>query len=252
MGKKGGSKHLKRKPAPIFWPIHRKENRWIVKPRAGPHKSTESIPLLVVLRDMLSIGKTRREVDFLLSRGNVMVDGVIRKDDDFPAGLMDIVEIPSLNKVYRILPIRGKGLRLHQVPNEERQFKLCKVMGKTTVKKGNVQLNLSDGRNILIKVADPKRPSEDIYKTSDLIRLSIPNAEILDHIPFEQGVLAIIDSGENVGQWGEVTKITESNIYGSTVTIRNSENQEVETVADYVFPIGKGEAWISLPRGEEP
>lgn len=251
MGKKGGSKHLKRKPAPIFWPIHRKENRWIVKPRAGPHKSTESIPLLVVLRDMLSIGKTRREVDILLSRGNVMVDGVIRKGDDFPVGLMDIVEIPSLNKVYRVLPIKGKGLRLHQVPNEERQFKLCKVMGKTTVKEGNVQLNLSDGRNILIRVADPKRPSEDIYKTSDLIRLSIPKVEVLDHIPLEQGVLAIIDSGQNVGQWGEVIKITESSIYRSTVTIRNSENQEVETVADYVFPIGKGEAWISLPRGEE-
>jgi small subunit ribosomal protein S4e len=199
---------------------------------------------------MLLIGKTRREVDFLLSRGNVMVDGVVRKDDDFPVGLMDIVEIPSLNKVYRVLPIQGKGLRLHQVPNEEKQFKLCKIIGKTTVKKGNVQLNLNDGRYVLIKVADPKRPSEDIYKTSDLIRLSIPKVEVLGHISLEQGVLAIIDSGENIGQWGEVTKITESSIYGSTVTIRNSENQEVETVADYVFPIGKGEAWISLP-GEE-
>jgi ribosomal protein S4E len=100
-------------------------------------------------------------------------------------------------------------------------------------------------------VVDPKKPSEDVYKTSDLIRVSIPKVEVLGHIPLEQGVLAIIDSGENAGRWGEVTKIVESGIYGSTVTIRNSENQEVETIADYVFPIGKGEAWISLPRGEE-
>jgi small subunit ribosomal protein S4e len=248
MGKKGGSKHLKRKPAPTFWPIHRKEKRWIVKPRAGPHNGTESIPLLVVLREILALGKTRREVDILLSRGNVRVDGVVRKDDDFPVGLMDVIEIPALNKVYRVLPFRGKGLRLHEIPKEERDFKLCKVVGKTTIRGGHLQLNLSSGRNIVVKVVDPKRPAEDVYKTSDLLRISIPKVEVLAHLPFEEGILALIDGGENAGQWGEVVKIGTPNVYGSTVTIRNAEDQEIETIADYVFPIGKGEAWINLPR----
>ncbi|MFX0075991.1 MAG: 30S ribosomal protein S4e, partial [Candidatus Hermodarchaeota archaeon] len=36
MTRKGGSKHLKRLPAPSSWPIHRKEFRWVVKPRSGP------------------------------------------------------------------------------------------------------------------------------------------------------------------------------------------------------------------------
>jgi len=252
MGKKGGSKHLDAKPAPTFWPIHRKDRIWVVKPSPGPHRIEESLPLLIVLRDILALGKTRRDVDILLSRGNVKVDGVVRKEVDFPVGLMDVIEIPALNKVYRVLPIQRKGLGLHEVPKEESDFKLCKIIGKTTIRGGHIQLNLSGGRNLLVKVADPRKPVEDTYKTSDLLRISIPKAEILAHLKFEEGVLALIDGGENAGQWGEVVKIGASVIHGSTITIRNAEDEEIETISDYIFPIGKGEAWISLPRGPEP
>ena len=251
MGGKGGPKHLKRKPAPSFWPIHRKEYRWVVKPSPGPHGTAESLPLLVVLRDILALGKTRREIDILLSQGNVKVDGTIRREDDFAVGLMDVIEVPALNKVYRVLPIPAKGLGLHEVPKEEHDFKLCKIIGKTTVQGGHIQLNLSGGRNVLVKVADPRKPAEDIYKTSDLLRISIPEGEVLAHLRFEEGVLALIDGGKNAGQWGEVVKIVPPSIYGSMVTIRNAEDQEIETISDYVFPVGKGEAWISLPRGSE-
>ncbi|MCJ7635724.1 30S ribosomal protein S4e [Candidatus Bathyarchaeota archaeon] len=251
MGRKGGSKSLKRKPAPIFWPIHRKDDRWVVKPQAGPHKGNECIPLLVILRDMLSLGKTRREVDILLSRGNVKVDGIIKKHDDFPVGLMDVIEIPAIDKVFRVLPIWGKGLRLHEVPKGERDFKLCKIVGKTTVREGHIQLNLSDGRNLVVKVVDSKKPVEDVYKTSDLLRVSIPKVEVLAHLQFGEGVLALIDGGQNAGRWGEVVKIGKPDVYGSKITIKNAEDQEMETISNYVFPIGKDEAWISLPKGAE-
>jgi len=251
MGKKGGSKHLQRKPAPSFWPIPRKEYRWVVKPRPGPHRSAESLPLLVVLRDILALGKTRREVDVLLSRGNVKVDGITRRNDDFPVGLMDVIEVPALNKVYRVLPIPGKGLGLHEVPKEESGFKLCKITGKTTGRGGHIQLNLSGGRNIVVKVADPVNPMEDVYKTGDLLKISIPKVEVLAHLKFEEGVLALIEGGRNAGQWGEVVKISRPSVYSSTVTIRNSEDQEIETLSNYIFPIGKGDTWIGLPGGPE-
>jgi small subunit ribosomal protein S4e len=249
MGKKGGSKHLKTKPAPAFWPIHRKEDRWTVRPRPGPHAIQESLPLLVVLRDMLSLGKTRREVDILLSQGNVKVDGVVRKDDDFPIGLMDVIEIPVLNRVYRVLPIEGKGLGLHEVPKEERDYKLCKITGKSTIRRGHIQLNLTGGRNLTVKVVDPKNPQEATYKTSDLLRVSVPRVEVLAHLPFEEGVLALISNGENAGEWGEVIRVSKPSYYGTNVTIRNAEDREIETISEYIFPIGKGEAWISLPGG---
>ncbi|MCJ7608320.1 30S ribosomal protein S4e [Candidatus Bathyarchaeota archaeon] len=249
MGKKGGSKHLKAKPAPAFWPIHRKEDRWTVRPSPGPHAIGESLPLLVVLRDMLSLGKTRREVTILLSQGNVKVDGVVRKDDDFPIGLMDVIEIPALSRVYRVLPIQGKGLRLHEAPKEERDYKLCKITDKNTIRGGHIQLNLTGGRNLTVKVVDPKNPQEATYKTSDLLRVSVPHVEILAHLPFLEGVLALISKGKDAGEWGEVIKISTPNYYGTSVTIRNAEDREIETISEYIFPVGKGEAWISLPGG---
>ena len=251
MGKLGGTKHLKRKPAPKFWPIHRKEYRWVVKPGVGPHGAASSLPLLVVLRDILDVARTRHEVDLILGRGEIKIDGVVRTNDDFPVGLMDVIDIPVLKKTYRVLPLLGKGLRLHGIGLDEKEFKLCKILNKTTIARGNVQLNLHDGRNQTIKVVDPKKPSEDIYKTNDLLKIKLPSQEILGHLRFEPGVLALVDSGRNVGRWGEVVKITEPNVYGSTAVLRDSNGEDFETVVDYLFPIGKGEPWISLPAQEE-
>ena len=250
MGKMGGTKHLKRKPAPSFWPIHRKEYRWIVKPGVGPH-GIASLPLLVVLRDILNVARTRREVDVILGRRNVMIDGVVRCDDDYPLGLMDVMDIPALKKTYRILPLPRKGLRPCGIGLDEKEFKLCKIVNKTTLNRGNVQLNLHDGRNQLIKVVDPKKPSEDVYRTNDLLKMKLPSQEILGHLRFEPGVLALVESGRNVGRWGEVVKLSEPNVHGSTAILRDSKGEDFETVVDYLFTIGKGKPWINLPVEEE-
>ena len=77
-----------------------------------------------------------------------MVDGVVRTDPRFPVGLMDIVEIPDMEKIYRILPKWKKGLVPQEVSKKESSFKLCRIENKTTIKNGNIQLNLHDGRNI--------------------------------------------------------------------------------------------------------
>ena len=248
----GGTKHLKRKPAPNFWPIHKKEHRWIVKPGVGPHRAAASLPLLVVLRDILNLARTRREVDVILERRNVIVDGVVRRGDDFPVGLMDVIDIPVLKKTYRILPLPRKGLRPYGIEFNEKEFKLCKIVNKATINRGNIQLNLHDGRNKLIKVVDPRKPLEDVYKTNDLLKIKLPSQEIMGHLRFEPGVLALVESGRNVGRWGEVVKLSEPNVYGSTAILRDSKGEDFETVVDYLFTIGKGEPWINLPIEEEP
>jgi small subunit ribosomal protein S4e len=247
----GGTKHLKRRPAPNFWPIHRKEYRWVVKPGAGPHRAAASLPLLVILRDMLNVARTRREVDVILEGANVKVDGVVRKRDDYPVGLMDVLEIPALNKVYRVLPQLGKGLRLHSIKPDEKGFKLCKIVNKTTVAGGNIQLNLHDGRNHIVQVVDPKKPTEDVYKANDLLKVGLLSQEVLGHLAFEPGVIALVERGRNVGRWGEVVRVSNPSFYGATAVLADSNGEEFETVVDYLFPIGKGEPWITLPAEDE-
>ncbi|MHA1832356.1 MAG: 30S ribosomal protein S4e, partial [Candidatus Baldrarchaeia archaeon] len=52
MGKKGPKRHLKRLPAPRFWPIHKKEFKWTVRPSPGPHPMNRCLPLLLIVRDI--------------------------------------------------------------------------------------------------------------------------------------------------------------------------------------------------------
>lgn len=247
----GSSHHLKRLPAPSFWPIPRKAHQWIVKPQSGPHSLNRCLPLLVVLREMLKLVRTRREAKYMLSKGNVKVDGRIRRNDDFPVGIMDVIEFPAIQKAYRILPSQRKGLSLHSITNQEKDFKLCQIVNKSSVKGGHIQLHLNDGRNILINVKNPEDPQEDTYHTFDTLKIQLPESEILDSLRFEENALAIVINGKNRGRWGEITDIETRGRHKETITLQDEQEQQFKTIKDYVFPIGKGLPWISMLREDE-
>lgn len=252
MGKKGRQHHLKRLPAPAYWPIQRKQFKWIVKPRPGPHKTTQCIPLLLVVREVLKMAKTRREARFLLSEENIKVDGKVRRDEKFPVGIMDVIDIPLIKTYFRILPAPNKGLVLHPINRKENEFKLCQIMNKTNVKGGHLQLNLNDGKNILLRIADPKNPKEDIYDTYDTLKIQIPNVEISDYLKLKEGVLAMVTGGKNLGRWGEVIKIGRSKgPYSPTITLKDNKDNQFTTIIDYVFAIGKRSPWVSMLDEDE-
>ncbi len=96
MGKKGGKKHLKRKPAPKIWPIHRKELVWTVKPKAGSHSTSNCLPLALIIRDILGLAKTLKEAIAIISQGKILVDGKVQRDERFSTGLMDVISIPEV------------------------------------------------------------------------------------------------------------------------------------------------------------
>ncbi|MFQ6074898.1 MAG: 30S ribosomal protein S4e [Candidatus Bathyarchaeia archaeon] len=252
MGKKGGSKHLKRLPSPPYWPIHKKEYRWVVKPDPGPHPMSRCLPLLLIVRDMLGFAKTRREARIILSQGHIVVDGKVRREERFPVGLMDVVEIPKIDKACRVLPSPKGGLVLHSIVGGEKGFKLCKVIDKTTVKGGHAQLNLHDGRNILIEAEDPKHGAEDTYRTSDVLKVKIPEIEVLDHIKFGEGVTAVAIGGKNIGRWGEVVSVDRGDaLLPTTVTLEGRGGDRFRTIVDYIFTVGREEPLISLPEAAQ-
>jgi len=250
LGKKGGSTGLKRKPAPRFWPIHRKEFVWVVKPSPGPHSLESCLPLAIVLRDILRFAKTRKEAKKIVSQGKVYVDGKVRREDDFPVGLMDVISISEIDKCFRILP-SSKGLILHPIDKEEANFKLCRIENKTLVKNGHLQLNLHDGSNIPVKVADPKNPQEDVYKTLDTLQISFPERQILQHIKLKENDFAIITSGKNIGKYGKIIEIEEmkgKKRRNVLVTIDDGRGNRYQTILNFVFAIGEIKPLISLPE----
>jgi small subunit ribosomal protein S4e len=251
LGKKGKPGRLKRKPAPRFWPIHRKEFPWIVKPSPGPHSLVECLPLSLVLRDILSVAETRKEGKTIVSQGKVFVDGKVRCDDSFPVGLMDVISLPAMNKFYRVMPSH-KGLILNPISKEESTFKLLRVEDKTTVDKGVVQFAFHDGSNLRVKVEDAKS-SPVPYATFDILKLGLPDKQVFASIGTKVGNFAVITGGKNIGKHGKIVEIekTEAKKRRNALVIVENENENrYQTILNFVFSVGDAAPLVTLP--EEP
>lgn len=239
MGKKGPNRHLKRQQAPRFWPIHRKEHVWAVRTSPGPHAIRASIPLLVMVREMLGYGRTGKEARMLIKQGKILIDGVPRRDEGYPVGVMDVVELPDSKQLFRVFPTHGGKLLLHLIEGDESSFKLCCIVGKRTVKEGREQLNLHDGRNII--------PTDGEYGLNDVLQLSIPEQEVLNHVSFKEGISAAVIGGRSQGRHGILIELGSEPGRKRTATIRTSGGEDIRTLASYVFALGEGEPLISLP-----
>jgi len=239
MAKMGSSRHLKRLAAPAFWPIARKEFKWVVKPSPGPHPIERSLPLLVVVRDVLGLAETAREAKRIISDGKIFIDGRVRRDYKFPVGLMDVIYIPEIDKSYRMVPHPVKVLWPVEIPLEERDLKLVRIDGKRTVKGGNIQLNLHDGRNIVIRTSRPIKPPEDAYKPMDSLLIKVPTQEIINHFKLSAGSLVVVIDGKNVGRVGRIVNITKGMGYKRTVvTIEDETGSRFNTILSYVMVVG--------------
>jgi len=242
MGKKGPTRHMKRQMSPTFWPIHRKGAVWSVRPSPGPHPSKVSTPLTVVIRDFLGLAETAKEAKRIINEGKVKVDGKTRRNERYSIGLMDVLEIPEADQRYRVLPAHGGRFVLHPISKAETDYKLCRIVGKTTIKGGKTQLNLHDGRNVLTE--------EGSYDVGDIVKLDVVGQEITDHIGFKPGVRVIITGGRSQGQFGILMDLGPEPGKKRTATIRTPENDDVRTLASYVFAVGTETPMISLPGVE--
>jgi len=252
LGKKGKTARLKRKPAPKYWPIHRKESPWVVKPASGPHSLQTCLPMTLVLRDVLGVADTRKEGKLILSEGNIQVNGIVRKKDDFPIGLMDIISIPDSNRYYRVVPSH-KGLTLSSISKEDAKYKLARVENKTAIT-GGVQVALHDGTNMLIKVADPKNPVEVTYRTFDILKINLATGEVAERLCTKEGNTALITGGKNIGVQGKIVEIEKTEAKKrrqALVVIENDQGVRCQTILDFIFSIAGNEPQVVAAEPEE-
>jgi small subunit ribosomal protein S4e len=252
MARKGARKHLKRLAVPRDWRIPRGQYSWAVRPHSGPHPISRCMPLLNVVKWVLAPNYTAREARRVLLEGKILIDGVKRHDYKFPVGLMDVVSVSATDKAYRVLPLPIRGLGLHPITKGESKFKLCRVVNKVSAKGGYLQINLHDGRNILVKKGE-KQDEISNLKTHDILKLEIPSQKIIGSIKYEEGTLVLISGGKNVGMIGRVDKIHEPKgaSLSTDVSLRIGDDKTIEVPRDYTFAIGKEESLISFPKADE-
>ncbi len=219
--------HIKRFSMPATWPMSRKEHKFAISPSPGPHTRKDSIPLRVVLRDVLGYADNAKEARSILSQGKVLVDKRPRRDSGFPVGLMDVIEIPDTKDFFRVVA-GAKGLELEKIRDSDASWKVCKIRGKTTIRGGIQQLNLHDGRNITVK--------KDTYNVGDSIMVSIPEQKILKHHKLEKGAYGFITAGRNMGIWGRIKEIEEKkHMLEKSTVIMEVDKKDIKTLREYIF-----------------
>ena len=232
-----GSKKLKRQMAPQFWGITRKDKRFVITTKPGPHKKNFAIPTAVFLRDTLKIVTSLREAKASIYSGKVKIDGVVRKSLHHAIGLMDVVELENVSDVYRLVPTEGKILKPIKINESEKSKKLVRVVTKTSINKGIIQTGFHDGRSTLAEVK---------AKIGDTCIMQIPDQKILEIIKLEAGSQGLVTRGINAGQIGKIDSVEEGTFILPKRVILTLGDRKIEIPADVIMPIGKEEPVIQL------
>lgn len=232
-----GSKKLKRQMAPLFWGITRKEKRFVITVRPGPHSKHLSIPSAVFLRDTIKIVTTLREAKSAIYAGKIKVDGIVQKSLHHGIGLMDVVELENVDDIYRLVPGHGALLTPLKISADEKTKKLCKVTSKATIKGGRMQIGFHDGKTII---------SDADVNVGDTCVMQIPDQKILDIIKLQKGAHVVLTKGTNVGRTGTVEKIEDGTFNLPKRALVSLGDRKIETQTDNTMAVGENAPVIKI------
>lgn len=175
----------------------------------------------------------------MAKEGLIKVDNRVRKDTNFPCGIMDVITIEKTGEFFRILlDVKGR-FQPHRIGAEEAKFKLCKVTKKAMGKNKIPYIVTNDGRTI-------RYPHPEI-QIGDTIKLSLETSEILKWYKVKKGNVAVITAGYNKGRVGIINEIVRHDAAFNIIRIIDELNHEFATRSCNVMVIGEGkEAAITL------
>ena len=223
--------------APKFWGITRKNKRFVITVRPGPHPKNQSIPTAVLLRDTLKKVTTLREAKSVIYDGKINVDGTTRKSLHHSIGLMDVITLEGTTDIYRLVPENGHLLKPLKIDNSEKSKKLVKVTSKVMIKGEKIQLGFHDGRSII---------SDAEVNVNDSCLIQIPEQKILEVIKLEKNSQVIIIKGVNAGRIGHIDKIKDGTFSLPKKVDLTMDDRKIEIPVSLVMVIGKEKPVIKI------
>mgnify|MGYP001581406078 FL=1 len=204
--------HITRHNTSKIWPIPRKGTKYLVVPSRG--KNT-SIPLLVAMREMLGIVKTRKELKKILNEKKIKVNGSPIREDKTSLALFDVISISCLNKNYKVTFSEKGKFALEEIKDAETANKICKIIGKKMLNGKKIQINFNDGRNLI---------SKEAVKIGDSAVINFKEKKIEKILPVKEKSKIIVIKGKHLGEIGEIAKVD-----GNKLIIKD-KTKEFETV----------------------
>jgi len=187
--------HLKRQKVPKKWPIHRKGTKYVVRPKFN---MKEGIPLLVFLRDILKIAQNRKEVKKALHKKYIILNEKPIKNEKNSLLLFDKITIVPSKKHYKLNLSKFGKFEAEEVQKSDADHKIAKIRDKKILKGKKVQLNLSDGRNVLSNIK---------CNINDSIVFNFKEKKITKCLPLKEKSNVIVFAGKHTGKRGSITKI---------------------------------------------
>jgi small subunit ribosomal protein S4e len=202
--------HISRQEKPKKWPIEKKGTTYLVSPNSN---IKEGLALLTILRDILKVADNRKEVKTIIHERKILVNEKPATDEKNSILFFDTIKIIPMKKVYRLeLTANGK-FDVKEIKENEAEKKITKVVNKKILKGKKIQLNFSDGRNLI---------SEEKCNMNDSVVINFKNNKIEKILPLKEKSKVIVFSGKHAGKNGEVEKL---DLKEKTAKIKTDEKQ---------------------------
>lgn len=188
--------HTTRNEMPESWPISKKGTKYL---GISNHAKKESIPFARLMKDILKLAKTRKEVKHILSTKKIKINGRIIIEEKFPVQIADIISLGDSGKTFRAI-IKNKKFSAEEVKGKDTQTKIVKVIGKRLLQGKKIQLNLRDGQNII---------TNEKIAVGDSILLNFDSKKIERVFPLKEGCNIEVISGGYMGKEGKLIRVEE-------------------------------------------
>ena len=212
--------HVKRNTIQKFWPVPRKGTKYIAR---ASHEKTEGIPLIVVMRDVLKLVKSKKELQKLINEKKVEINGKLIRDVKYPVMLFDSLSFKDINKYYKAV-LKGKRVGFEEIDEKKAGSRIYKVIKKRQIKDKKIQLNLNNGKNIL---------SSEKIKTGDFIVLSNKDGKIIQTISLGHDSDVIVVDGKHIGKQGKIKEIAKKG--ENDIAVILTEEGEIKVDVDSLF-----------------
>jgi small subunit ribosomal protein S4e len=179
-----------------FWPIARKGSKYVTR---SSHNLGESVPLMVVMRDILKLVRTKKELKKLINEKQVKINGKLIQVVNYPICLFDVLSLEGLKKNYKMILSENKRFGFEEIADKDAKSRVYKVLNKKILSKGVVQLNLNNGKNIL---------SKEKIGIGDGIVLDFAG-KVLDVVKLKKGSNAVVIEGKHAGDKGKIEGVIE-------------------------------------------
>jgi small subunit ribosomal protein S4e len=200
------------------------------------HKKELSLPLLLLLRDIIKIARTTAEVKEIINNQKITVDNKRVTELKYGVGLFDVIGIEALKKYYRVILAEDGVLSAVEIPENEINLKPLSVAAKKMTAKGKLQITLLDGSCVLLQ-----KDVANTISVGDSVLYNCTEKKIADVFKYDAGNYVCVIEGKNIGSHGVIESVANDIIVLSTL-----DGKKIQTLKKYALLVGKKQPAVKI------